>query len=60
MVVITAVFSTSLPPFVIYQTDLRGTFDMGTAAPDAGLGLVVGAVATVITTLRARALRADA
>jgi hypothetical protein len=33
VVVITAVFSTSLPPFVIYQTDLRGTFDMGTAAP---------------------------
>jgi hypothetical protein len=33
VVVIKAVFSTSLPRFVISQTHLRGTFDMGTAAP---------------------------
>ena len=26
-------FSTALTPFVIYQTGLRGSFDMGTAAP---------------------------
>ncbi|MET0475180.1 MAG: sugar ABC transporter permease [Mycobacterium sp.] len=64
LVVITAGgpgFSTSLAPFVIYQTGLRGSFDMGTAAAQTLVfGLVVGAVATVITTLRARAVKADA
>ena len=64
LVVITAGgpgFSTSLSPFVIYQTGLRGSFDMGTAAAQTLVfGLVVGAVATVVTTLRARALKADA
>jgi multiple sugar transport system permease protein len=64
LVVITAGgpgFSTSLSPFVIYQTGLRGSFDMGTAAAQTLVfGLVVGAVATVITTLRARAVKADA
>ena len=40
---------------------LRGSFDMGTAAAQTLVfGLVVGAVATVVTTLRARALKADA
>ena len=53
-------FSTTLTPFVIYQTGLRGSFDMGTAAAQSLVfGLVVGAVATVVTTLRARAVKAD-
>jgi len=64
LVVITAGgpgFSTSLSPFVIYQTGLRGSFDMGTAAAQTLIfGLVVGAVATVVTALRARAVEADA
>jgi len=64
LVVITAGgpgFATSLSPYVIYQTGLRGSFDMGTAAAQTLVfGLVVGAVATVVTTLRARALKADA
>ncbi|KMO69157.1 carbohydrate ABC transporter permease [Mycolicibacterium obuense] len=53
-------FSTTLTPFVIYQTGLRGSFDMGTAAAQTLVfGLVVGAVATAVTTLRARAVKAD-
>lgn len=53
-------FSTALTPFVIYQTGLRGSFDMGTAAAQTLVfALVVGAVATVVTTVRARAVRAD-
>jgi len=64
LVVITAGgpgFSTSLSPFVIYQTGLRGSFDMGTAAAQTLVfGLVVGAVATVVTAVRARAVKADA
>lgn len=53
-------FSTSLSPYVIYQTGLRGSFDMGTAAAQTLVfGLVVGAVATIVTTLRARALKGD-
>jgi len=53
-------FSTSLSPYVIYQTGLRGSFDMGTAAAQTLVfGLVVGAVSTVVTTLRARALKGD-
>lgn len=53
-------FSTSLSPFVIYQTGLRGSFDMGAAAAQTLIfGLVVGLVATVITALRARAVKAD-
>ncbi|RZT18462.1 carbohydrate ABC transporter membrane protein 1 (CUT1 family) [Mycobacterium sp. BK558] len=53
-------FSTALSPFVIYQTGLRGSFDMGTAAAQTLVfALVVGAVATVVTTVRARAVRAD-
>jgi len=64
LVVITAGgpgFSTSLSPFVIYQTGLRGSFDMGTAAAQTLVfGLVVGAVATVVTALRSRAVKADA
>lgn len=53
-------FATSLSPYVIYQTGLRGSFDMGGAAAQTLIfGLVVGAVATVITTLRGRVLKAD-
>lgn len=53
-------FSTSLSPFVIYQTGLRGSFDMGTAAAQTLIfAMVVGAVATVVTTLRSRALKAE-
>lgn len=54
-------FSTSLSPFVIYQTGLRGSFDMGTAAAQTLVfAFVVGLVATVVTSLRARAVKADA
>ncbi|MBU8808145.1 carbohydrate ABC transporter permease [Mycolicibacterium goodii] len=53
-------FSTALSPYVIYQTGLRGSFDMGTAAAQTLVfGLVVGAVATIVTTLRTRALKGD-
>lgn len=53
-------FSTALSPFVIYQTGLRGSFDMGAAAAQTLIfALVVGAVATVVTTLRRRAVKAE-
>jgi multiple sugar transport system permease protein len=53
-------FSTSLSPYVIYQTGLRGSFDMGTAAAQTLVfAAIVGLVATVVTSLRARALKAD-
>jgi multiple sugar transport system permease protein len=53
-------FSTSLSPYVIYQTGLRGSFDMGTAAAQTLVfAAIVGLVATVVTSLRARALEAD-
>lgn len=53
-------FSTALSPYVIYQTGLRGSFDMGTAAAQTLIfALVVGLVATVLTSLRARAVKAD-
>ncbi|BCI51652.1 ABC transporter permease [Mycolicibacterium litorale] len=53
-------FATSLSPYVIYQTGLRGSFDMGTAAAQTLVfASVVGAVATVVTSLRARAVKAD-
>lgn len=53
-------FATSLSPYVIYQTGLRGSFDMGTAAAQTLVfAFVVGAVATVVTGLRARAVKAD-
>lgn len=53
-------FSTALSPFVIYQTGLRGSFDMGTAAAQTLVfALLVGTVATVVTALRARAVKAD-
>ncbi|OBF48854.1 carbohydrate ABC transporter permease [Mycolicibacterium monacense] len=53
-------FSTALSPYVIYQTGLRGSFDMGTAAAQTLVfAFVVGAVATVVTGLRARAVKAD-
>jgi multiple sugar transport system permease protein len=53
-------FATTLSPYVIYQTGLRGSFDMGTAAAQTLIfAAVVGAVATVITATRARALKAD-
>jgi multiple sugar transport system permease protein len=54
-------FATTLAPYVIYQTGLRGSFDMGTAAAQTLVfAAVVGAVATVLTTARARAVRAEA
>ncbi|MEH3136808.1 MAG: sugar ABC transporter permease [Mycolicibacterium neoaurum] len=54
-------FSTALSPYVIYQTGLRGSFDMGTAAVQTLVfAFVVGTVATAVTTLRARAVKADA
>lgn len=53
-------FATSLSPYVIYQTGLRGSFDMGTAAAQTLVfAFVVGAVATVVTGLRARAVKVD-
>ncbi|MGH3580763.1 MAG: carbohydrate ABC transporter permease [Mycobacterium sp.] len=53
-------FATTLTPYVIYQTGLRGSFDMGTAAAQTLVfAFVVGAVATVLTTLRARSVEAD-
>lgn len=53
-------FATTLSPFVIYQTGLRGSFDMGTAAAQTLIfALVVGTVATVLTAARARTVRAE-
>jgi multiple sugar transport system permease protein len=53
-------FSTALSPYVIYQTGLRGSFDVGTAAAQTLVfAFVVGTVATVVTALRARAVKAD-
>lgn len=53
-------FATTLSPFVIYQTGLRGSFDMGTAAAQTLVfALVVGAVATVLTSVRSRVVRAE-
>jgi len=53
-------FATALSPFVIYQTGLRGSFDMGTAAAQTLVfAAVVGVVATAVTTVRARMVRAE-
>lgn len=53
-------FATSLSPYVIYQTGLRGSFDMGTAAAQTLVfATLVGAVATVFTKIRARAVEAE-
>lgn len=53
-------FATTLSPYAIYQTGLRGSFDMGTAAAQTLIfAAVVGAVATVVTAARARALKAE-
>ncbi|MBS1693350.1 MAG: sugar ABC transporter permease [Actinobacteria bacterium] len=53
-------FATTLSPYAIYQTGLRGSFDMGTAAAQTLIfAFVVGAVATVFTTARARAVGAE-
>ena len=53
-------FATTLSPFVIYQTGLRGSFDMGTAAAQTLVfAAVVGAVATVFTAARARTVRSE-
>ena len=53
-------FATTLAPFVIFQTGLRGSFDMGTAAAQTLIfALVVGAVATVFTAARARVVRGE-
>ncbi|MCV7433868.1 carbohydrate ABC transporter permease [Mycolicibacterium bacteremicum] len=53
-------FATTLAPYLIYQTGLRGSFDMGTAAAQTLVfALVVGAVATVLTAARARSVKAE-
>ncbi|WP_199256107.1 carbohydrate ABC transporter permease [Mycolicibacterium mengxianglii] len=53
-------FATTLSPFVIYQTGLRGSFDMGAAAAQTLVfALVVGVVATGLTAARARAVRGE-
>jgi multiple sugar transport system permease protein len=53
-------FATTLSPYAIYQTGLRGSFDMGTAAAQTLIfAAVVGAVATVVTAARARALKSE-
>jgi multiple sugar transport system permease protein len=53
-------FATTLAPFVIYQTGLRGSFDMGAAAVQTLVfATVVGAVATVVTAMRARAVQGE-
>jgi len=53
-------FATTLSPYAIYQTGLRGSFDMGTAAAQTLIfAAVVGAVATIVTATRARALKAE-
>jgi multiple sugar transport system permease protein len=53
-------FATTLAPYLIYQTGLRGSFDMGTAAAQTLVfAAVVGAVATVFTAARSRAVEAD-
>lgn len=53
-------FATTLSPYVIYQTGLRGSFDMGAAAAQTLVfALVVGAVATALTTARSRAVRGE-
>jgi len=53
-------FATTLSPYAIYQTGLRGSFDMGTAAAQTLIfAVVVGAVATIVTAARARALKAE-
>jgi multiple sugar transport system permease protein len=51
--------STVLAPFEIYRTGLLGDFDMGTAAAETlEFGLLVGVVTTVLTALRAWAVKA--
>lgn len=53
-------FATTLAPYLIYQTGLRGSFDMGTAAAQTLVfAAVIGAVATVFTAARSRAVEAD-
>lgn len=53
-------FATTLSPYLIYQTGLRGSFDMGTAAAQTLVfAAVVGAVATVFTAARSRAVEPD-
>lgn len=53
-------FATTLAPYVIYQTGLRGSFDMGTAAAQTLIfAAVVGAVATAFTAARARVVRSE-
>jgi multiple sugar transport system permease protein len=53
-------FATTLTPYVIYQTGLRGSFDMGTAAVQTLIfAAVVGAIATAFTAARARAVKVE-
>ena len=53
-------FATTLSPYLIYQTGLRGSFDMGTAAAQTLVfAAVVGVVATVFTAARSRSVEAE-
>ena len=53
-------FATTLSPFVIFQTGLRGSFDMGTAAAQTMIfAAVVGVVATAFTAARARTVKSE-
>ncbi|MDX1891168.1 sugar ABC transporter permease [Mycolicibacterium sp. 050158] len=53
-------FATTLAPFVIYQTGLRGSFDMGTAAAQTLIfAMIVGVVATALTAARARVVEGE-
>lgn len=53
-------FATTLAPYLIYQTGLRGSFDMGTAAAQTLVfAVVVGTVATVFTAARSRSVEGE-
>ncbi|GAA0303734.1 carbohydrate ABC transporter permease [Kineococcus aurantiacus] len=52
--------STIVSSFEIFRTGMRGSYEIGTAAAETLVfGLVVGVLTTVVTLLRARAVRAD-
>ncbi|MGI4893487.1 MAG: carbohydrate ABC transporter permease [Janthinobacterium lividum] len=52
--------STIVASFEIFRTGLRGSYEIGTAAAETLLfGLLVGVLTTVVTLLRARAVKAE-
>ncbi|WP_432512675.1 carbohydrate ABC transporter permease [Kineococcus sp. SYSU DK001] len=52
--------STIVSSFEIFRTGMRGSYEIGTAAAETLVfGLVVGVLTTVVTLLRARAVKAD-